>query len=219
MKDYPQAAKKLVAELREAHPDLHLQDIYRRPEVAFVYRAAWKDAPAEVRARIDAHFHCCWRKPSNKTAERFRLLSHYYTGGAVALDQELAHERETHLQITEGVERMKRERSEREQAERIRMAQLKRMTPQERAERHAAHRRRRIEKSMRMLQAAMDKGQKLMHKGKCFLCLHPLTDPVSRLYGIGPDCRRQMREALGAAQAAPFLENIKRGVAEESGNE
>ena len=212
MTRWPAAEKELVEQLREAHPDLHLQDIYGQPEVASLYRSAWKDAPAEAKRMIDAHLECYWRKPSNKTAERFALLSGFYEGGIAGLGDCLDDQRKTHLELREASEGAKRKR---EEEARRRIEEARRMTPQERAEKREAYRRRRMERAMRLLQEALALGQRPQHRGNCFFCARPLTDPVSRILGIGPDCQGRLVKTFGEATALPFLQQLEQGMTEE----
>jgi hypothetical protein len=209
---WPSAEKELVEQLRQAHPDLHLQGIYGLPEVASLYRSAWKDAPAEAKRMIDAHLECYWRKPANKTAERFALLSGFYEGGMAGLGGYLDRRRKEHLELREASEDAKRKR---EEEARRRIEEARRMTPHERAEKREAYRRRRTERAMRLLQEALALGQRPQHRGNCFFCARPLTDPVSRILGIGPDCQGRLIKTFGEATALPFLEQLEQAMAEE----
>ena len=215
MSIYCEAEKQLVASLQKAHPDLHLQDIYARPEIARLYRAAWKDAPAEARAMIDAHFDCYWRRPANKTAERFALLCYFYKGGVAGLCRHIASQRETHLQLCKANEAATREREQRKAEEQKRREEASKRTPEEWQQYRADYRRRRLQRAMQLMEDAMQNGVQLKHKGRCFFCAYPLTDPVSQLYGIGPDCRQSLVITFGEPKSAAFFEQLKLNTAGE----
>ena len=215
MSDYLKAEKQLVEQLRAAHPDLHLQDIYARAEVATLCRAAWKDAPAEAREMIDAHLACYWRRPASQTSERFALLFHFYEGGIEGLGRHIASQRETHLQLREANEAAKREREQSKADEQRRRREASKRTPEEWEQYRKDYRRRRLQRAMQLIEEAMQNGVQLKHKGRCFFCTHPLTDPVSQLYGIGPDCRQSLVITFGEQKSAAFFERLKLNTAGE----
>lgn len=207
--DYLEAERQLVESLSRAHPDLCKQAIHCRPEVIKLYRRAWMDAPTEAGAMIDAHLENYWRKPARITSERFALLTEFYNGGIEGLRCHIEREHETHSQLREAIEAAKREHQQLLADKERRRQEASKRTPEEWAQYRADYRKRRLQRAMQLMERAAQNGTQLQHNGQCFFCRRPLTDPVSQLYGIGPDCRKSLALTFGQQKASAFFELLK----------
>lgn len=214
-----QRERELMQSLLDAMPSPgrrpSAQQTLEHPEFARLYRAAWKAAPEEVRIKIEDCLKRIGLKPRHIVRERFCWLSHFAEGGAEKLDREIAAALARLAESIADQERRELERQAREEAERQRREALSRLTPEEREKMHAEHKRRRIAKAARLLRERLERGGTITPRPSCLMCGRFMHDPVSKLYGIGPDCREQMVDALGEHEALSLCESLKKQFEEQ----
>jgi hypothetical protein len=67
-----------------------------------------------------------------------------------------------------------------------------------------------------MIEQASKKGFVPTSRRACLFCGRGLHDPVSALYGVGPDCRAVLIEATGEQRALQLLEALKANRSKEA---
>jgi hypothetical protein len=209
-----QREKQLIESIRAAG-NMSAQQAIRHPEVARLHRAAWKAAPEEARSKIEDCLKRIGIPARYISRERIVWLDYLAEGGSEKLDREIAAVLARLAESIAESERRELERQAREEAKRQRREAYNSITPEEREQLHADHRRQRIAKAARLLRERLERGSTITPRPSCLMCGRFMHDPVSKLYGIGPDCREQMVDALGEQEALSLCESLKKQFEEQ----
>lgn len=223
--DIPSTLKDIVAQERLVRERLRLQakdagaqDLWKHPSVARLHRAAWRVAPADARAKVERYLSFFGKKrPSADSI--FVLLEQYITEGPQALDEQIEAMKRSREEHLEACSKMARENEENKQARIAEIEALRRMTPQEREAARQKRKRSRFAKRAEMIEQSISRGVVPTSRQRCLFCGRGLQDPVSALYGVGPDCRDFIVTAIGEQQALRFLELLKVQRGKESRHE
>jgi hypothetical protein len=156
-----------------------------------LYREAWKACPPNIQQEIDHALETAaeGRKVTAKFEARY-LIADDYLDGQHAQYREAIKER---LQWPATVQAWEEEREQQEQQHKQEQEQRRReyWTPERVAERNLKrqqHEEQRLRKAAQMAATAGENGFDTYSRTSCRQCGKPLTDPVSKLRGIGPEC-------------------------------
>jgi len=71
---------------------------------------------------------------------------------------------------------------------------------------------RRLARAIRIVSEAKEKGVMLTGRKWCLICSRGFTDPVSKAYGIGPECSKAIRFLPGSQEFLACLVRVGLGV-------
>ena len=187
---------------------VHEQNAWYDRSVTKLMSAAWRTASPVVIEKIESYFSIFHkRKPSIR--ERFVLLEECVTDGLQAFDARIAQAEESARDFKRAQdEQLQKSVAKREQ----RLAEIKAwqaLSPEQRKAATLARKLKRFEKRARMLKEAMSKGVFPTSRNSCLFCGRGLHDPVSEIFGVGPDCRSFAVQAVGEQKALELLEELK----------
>ncbi len=185
-----------------------LQDADKHPSVTRLKRAAWRMASPCVQKRIESLF-AIFRIKRPTIHDLFALVEEYTSEGLQSIDRRIEEAKESQEDFFKAQCELLRKAEEKRQKQLSDLQALKKMTPQEREA--AAHTRKlkRFEKRAKMIEEAMSKGVLPTSSNSCLFCGHGLHDPVSEMFGVGPDCRSFVVRAVGEQKALVLLEELK----------
>jgi hypothetical protein len=192
--------------IRENYPVA--QDAEKHPSIVKLRRAAWRAAPAAAREKVESYLGH-FRGKNWSIATRFALLADYVAEGAEAFEERIKKAVAERDEYHEAMLRLQREAEEKHRARIAEIEARRAMSPEQREADRQERRRKRFAKQAQMIEQASKKGFVPTSKRACLFCGRGLHDPVSAVYGVGPDCREVLVEAIGETAALQLLETLK----------